>query len=94
MSKKDSRKIVFEALDPTGHPFDSVEVSYYNLGYDNKPPEEYPSKKIVVDGIELELLEEPMKKVRYLLKIGDYEYLVSRSGEIMEQIKPERKMIE
>lgn len=89
MSKKDSRKIVFEAIDPTGHPFESVEVSYYNLGY-KKPPEEYPSKKIVVDGIELELLEEPMKKVRYILKIGDYEYLVSRSGEIMEQLKPKQ----
>lgn len=92
MSKEDSRKIVFEAIDPTGHPYESVEMSYYNLGYE-KPPEEYPNTKIMHNGIELELQEEPMKKVRYLLKIGEFEYLVSRNGEIMEQIKPDRKTI-
>lgn len=93
MSKEDSRKIVFEAIDPTGQSYDSVEVSYYNLGYD-KPPEEYPSTKIMHNDIELELQEEPMKKVRYLLKIGDFEYFVSRNGKIMEQVEPEIKPVD
>ena len=72
------RKIKIEALDPCGIVIESSEeINYYNLGY-KKPPEEYP----IVNGIQ----HEPMKKVRYLLTIGDFKYLVNRKGEILEEL--------
>ncbi len=90
-TKKNKRFIQLQAIDPTGISFDKTrKMDYYFIGYRNnhksRPPEEYPSKKIMVDGIELELQEEPMKKVRYLLTIGDYEYIVNRDGKIVDVI--------
>jgi hypothetical protein len=73
---KKSRTIQIKALDPTGCEIDkSRKMNYYKVGYrTGKTPEEYP------------INEEPMRKVRYLLSIGDYEYLVNRDGRITEVI--------
>lgn len=93
---KKNRTIQIKALDPVGCEIDkSHKMNYHKVGYrTGKAPEEYPSKKIMVDGIEIELQEEPMKKVRYLLCIGDYEYLVSRDGRIIDVVVgPEKHKI-
>jgi hypothetical protein len=71
---KEKRKIKFEALGPTGEPIgEPIEMNYYNLGY-NTPPEEYPAG------------QEPMKKVRYLLTIGEHQYWVNREGKIFDHL--------
>ena len=84
MSEKIERKIKIEVCDPVGMPIgNSVEIDYYTLGWENqRPPEEHPD--IIVGGIPIK--GEPMKKVRYILTIGDHKYWVKRSGQIIDQI--------
>jgi hypothetical protein len=84
MSEKIERKIRLEACDPTGQVSETfVEADYYTLGWENRmPPEEY--KVIVVDGMPIK--GEPMRKIRYILTIGDHKYWVKRSGQIIDQI--------
>lgn len=84
MSEKNDRKIRLEVCDPVGMPTGNfVESDYYTLGWENqRPPEEYPD--IIVGGIPIK--GEPMKKVRYILTIGDHKYWVNRNGQIIEQI--------
>lgn len=76
MSKKHNRTIQLQAIDPTGISFDKTnKMSYYRVGWRNgNTPEEYPPH------------QEPMKQVRYLLSIGDYEYIVNRDGKITDVI--------
>tara|TARA_B110000503_G_C7121834_1_gene402848 strand:+ start:485 stop:802 length:318 start_codon:yes stop_codon:yes gene_type:complete len=72
----DTRKIIFEAVDPTGVTIDIIELDYYEHGYRKETaPEGYPKG------------EEPRKQVRYILTIGDYKYLVNRNGRIIEELK-------
>lgn len=79
IKKVENRKIKIVALDPTGvEEGASQEVDYAYVGYDN-PPELDPRNNEPFG-------YEPMKKVRYLLKIGSYEYIVSRDGEIIDYI--------
>jgi hypothetical protein len=84
MSEKIERKIRLEACDPVGQVSEKfVEADYYTLGWENqRPPEEYPD--IVIGGMPIK--GEPMKKVRYILTIGDHKYWVKRSGQIIDQI--------
>jgi hypothetical protein len=72
----DTRKIILEAVDPTGVTIDIIELDYYEHGYEKEfAPESYPKG------------EEPMKQVRYILTIGDYKYLVKRNGKIIDNIR-------
>lgn len=68
-----SRKIIFKLIDSDGNTIKSVESDYYDLCH-RIPPEDYPGGY------------EPMRKNRYTIQIGNHEYLVSREGQILEQI--------
>ena len=71
----DTRKIIFEAVDPTGVTIDIIELDYYEHGYrKGTAPEGYPKG------------EESRRQVRYILIIGDYKYLVKRDGKIVDHI--------
>jgi len=70
-----NRKIILEAMDPTGSPIGkSIELNYYNLGWEKMAPEDYPEG------------QEPMRVVRYLLTIGDHKYWLRRNGQIIDQL--------
>ena len=72
----DTRKIILEAIDPTGVTIDILELDYYEHGYEKEfAPESYPKG------------EEPMKRVRYILTIGDYKYIVNRDGKIVDTVR-------
>ena len=72
----DTRKIILEAVDPTGCTIDVIEFDYYEHGYEKEfAPESYPKG------------EGPMKQVKYILTIGDYKYLVKRDGKIVDHIR-------
>jgi len=69
------RKIILETLDPTGVVTGkSIEINYYNLGWEKMAPEDYPEG------------QEQMKKLRYLITLGDHQYWMSRSGQIINQL--------
>ena len=75
----DTRKIILEAVDPTGVTIDIIELDYYEHGYEKEfAPESYPK------GEESRRLD---RQVRYILTIGDYKYLVKRDGKIVDHIK-------
>lgn len=72
-----SRKIEMKLVDPAGKKIKSVEADYFDLCH-AMPPEDYPAG------------HEPMKKNRYILSVGEHEYIISRNGQIIEQIsRPE-----
>jgi hypothetical protein len=71
------KKIKLEALDPTG-----VVVS---------KPLEFGFEELVTEdkeGFFVQIKQTPMKRVRYILTVCDYKYLINENGEITEQIEP------
>ena len=68
-----NRKIEMKLINPTGETIKSVKADYFDLCH-AMPPEDYPSG------------HEPMKRNRYILSVGDHEYMISRDGQIIEQI--------
>lgn len=77
--KKSERLVILEQVDATGKPTGPpLSFDYNELGYEDgrRKPEEYPPG------------EEPMRKVRYKLTMGDYTYMMSRNGALIDTISP------
>lgn len=69
----ENRKISLVYVDPTGVTIDDpIELDYSNIGY-SKP---------AFEGEE----GDKLKYARYLLTVGEHQYLISRDGEIISKI--------
>lgn len=78
---KPDRTITMSLIDPVGTPIKSVSLDYTELCH-NIPPEDYPP------------MNEPMRKNRYIITIGEHQYFVSRRGEIIDRINKESDQVD
>tara|TARA_R110000772_G_C13310268_1_gene440125 strand:- start:35084 stop:35335 length:252 start_codon:yes stop_codon:yes gene_type:complete len=70
-------KVKIKEIDPTGTILNEKE---FTLPLVKKPKVEY--RTTTIDGIDVPMRYEPMRKVRYLLEINDYKYWFRSNGEL------------
>tara|TARA_R110000851_G_scaffold47424_2_gene115145 strand:- start:2453 stop:2695 length:243 start_codon:yes stop_codon:yes gene_type:complete len=70
-------KAIVKAYDPSGVVLEEEEFTFPIV---KEPEGEWRTE--IIDGIEKSHRYEPMRKVRYLLKIGEYKYWFRSNGEL------------